>query len=278
MKKTLFYFDLLLSDNPQTTILNEHNITLKDKVRQLSKEAKEEDLLYTNDTSIIQIETLDENHIFGSYGKIENLSKRQFTRGRTKKDLNVTNLESLKELVESYTYFYLDLNTNRCIILHSSKCTGFKTEFAKFLIHHFRVSSIYSKIEVANRLSETISEDIGKANHFASISYTYTSGKLPENEFLNFMEISGIDKGQVKTASVQLYLNPELNYKKNAKKLAKTSDYIDDFSRLKIDTETEVIDVIEKILSKKISIKIDEDDVNNIDKIKNILKENLFID
>jgi len=276
MQKTLLFFDLILNKNLQLDLFHDNTITLQEKVKQLSKNAQEDDLLYTNDTVIIEIESFDENHIFGSYGKAENLSKRQLTRGRTKKDYVITDLESLKELVESYTYFYVDLNLNECIVLNNPNCSGFKTEFSKFLLHHFRVSSIYKSIEIVNKLSKEINEDIGKSNHFASISYTYTSEKLPENEFASFKELSGLKKEQIRTASVQLYLEPELDYTENANKLASTTNYIDNFTTFKIDTQEETINVVEKILSKKVFINIDEDDIDNLDKIKDILKTNLI--
>lgn len=276
MQRTLLFYDLILNESLQINFLNKNATTLKDKVKQLSENAKEDDLLYTNGSVIIQIEDFDENYIFGSYGKAENLSKRKLTRGRVKEDYTVTDLNSLKELVESYTYFYLDININECVILNNANCGAFKTEFPKFLLHHFRVSSIYKSIEISNKLSEKIGEDIGKSNHFASISYSYTSEKLPANEFAGFRELSGLTKDQIKTASVQLYLEPGFDYTESANILANTSKYIDDFSTFKIDTQEETINVIEKILSKKVSINIDEDDIDNLGKIKKILSENLI--
>lgn len=275
MIRTLLFFDLILTKEKQSNFLDTVD-NLQDKVEKFSNNLNEDELLYTNENVIIQIESCDKDHLFGSYGRTENPGNKQLMRGRTKEDYKVTNLESLKELIESYTYFYLDLNKNECIILNNYRCKGFQNEFPKFLILHFRLSSIYKDIMVVNKLSEKINEDISKSNHFARISYTYTSDKLPSNEFLNFKEMSGLEKEQIRTASVQLYLEPELNYKDNASLLSNTSEYIDNFSTFTIETEEETIDVIEKVLSKKVSINIDEDDINNLYEIKNILQSHLL--
>ena len=276
MQKTLIFYELELVENPQINLFN-GNETLKDRFKDFSENAKESDYLYTNNSKIIEIKDVDENHIFGSYGKIENLSKKELTRGRTKEDYLVTDLDSLKELIESYTYFYLDINMKQCVILSNSKCTGFKSEFANFLKHHFRISGIYTSVRIVNRLSKNIRESIGRATNISNISYTYVSENLPENEFASFKEMSGLRSDQIKTANVRLFLEPKLDHQKSIKTLAKNfGSSTDKFDSFKIETDEEYIDVIEKTLSKKVSIKIDEDSLNNLDKINNILRDNLY--
>lgn len=276
MMRTLLFYKIKLDKNNQLNLFQNSSTTLKDKVKQFIKNDNTDEFLYTNESVVFQIEDIGYNFIFGSYGKVENLSTKSMTRGRLKQNMQITDLQSLKELVENYTYFYFDLDTEECVILSNPDCGGFKSEFSKFLLHHFRASSIYENIQVLNRIDENINESIGKSNHFANISYTYASDKLPENEFLNFRQLSGLKKEQIRTATVQLYLEPGLDYSKNAHNLSNTSNYIDTFSSFKIDTQNETINVIDKILSKKISIIIDENDIDNLKKIKEILKDNLI--
>ena len=276
MKGTLIFYKLVLQRSNQLSLFNDHSATLKSKIEDFADNHKEEDLLYANDTNIIEIESIADDHIFGSFGKIEKLDGKLLTRGRIQPNMEITNLATLRELIESYTYFYLDLNKEECIILYNSNCTGFRTEFSKFLLHHFRVSGIYNDILIENKLREDIPESIGRAREFSTISYTYTSDKIPKNEFLSFKEISGIKNNLIKRASVKLYFETEGNFKDIAQNLSNTYKYSDSFSSFKLETENETIDVIEKMLSKKVSIPIDEDDLHNIDLVKDILKEQLL--
>lgn len=275
MKRTLYFYDLVLEKNNQISLLQHHPVTLAKKIKDFVDNYNDEELLYMNDSSIIQIEDITHAYIFGSYGKTTRLSEKQLTRGRAEPDMAITDLTTLEDLVESYTYFYLDIDKKECVILNNPNCTGFKSEFPKFLLLHFRLSAIYENIDIVNKLSDNIQQSIGKANHFANISYTYSSDKLPANDFLNFKEMSGIKNEQIKTAAVQLYFKAESNFKEVAKNLSSTDKYVDQFSTFKVETDSESIDVIEKMLTKKVSIPLDKDDLSDINIIKNILIENL---
>lgn len=143
MRRTLIFYDLILSKNNQMNIFHNSTLTLIDRIREFVKDYNEEDMLYINESSIIQIEEITSNHIFGSYGKTERLSDKSLTRGRAEPDMMITDLTTLEDLVESYTYFYLDLDKKECVILNNPRCPGFKNEFSKFLLLHFRLSGIY---------------------------------------------------------------------------------------------------------------------------------------
>lgn len=276
MKRTLIFYDLILNKNNQMSLLQDKSVTLKDRIEDFVEKYDNKDMLYINNSNIIQIEDISSDYIFGSYGKTEKLSDKSLTRGRAESDMTITDLTTLEDLVESYTYFYLDLNKEECIILNNPNCPGFKTEFSKFLLHHFRLSGVYENIKIVNKLSEQIPESIGRSKQFAAISYTYSTDGVPDNEFLNFQEISNITHEQIKTAVVQLYFDANSDFEKVASTLSNTNNYVDKFSSFKIETDTQTIDVIEKILSKKVSIPLDEDQLNNTLIIKNILIENLI--
>ena len=273
MRRTLFFYDLILEKNNQLNIFQDSKSTLESKVSDFVSNHSQEDLLYIKGSNVVQIEDIADNYIFGSYGKIEKLSERLWTRGRTEEDMEITDLESIKELIESFTYFYLDLTEKDCIVLNNPRSPGFKTELPQFLLHHFRTSGIYKDIKIVSKLSDSIEQEIGRAKEFAKISYTYTSDKIPENEFLGFKEVSGVKDNQIKTAAVQLYFESESDFSEVSRNLSKTDEYIDSFDSLKIETYNETIDVIDKILTKKVSIPLDEDESENVDEIKSILIE-----
>lgn len=264
-----------MEKNAQINAFQGSNVTFRSKLRDFALSHSEEELLYIKDSHVFQIEDVTEDYIFGSYGRLEKLSERVLTRGRTEEDMEITNLESIKDLIESFTYFFLDVDNSDCVVLNNSKAPGFKNKFPDFLLHHFRLSGIYKHIKIVSRLCDSINQTIGEANEFTKISYTYTSNKIPTNEFLGFKEISGVKNNQIKTAAVQIYFEAGSDFQEMSKRLSNTEGYIDDFEKLKIETHNETIDVIDKILTKKVSIPLGEDQHDNIDLIKSILIDNI---
>lgn len=275
MERTLVYYSLKLEKTKQTNLFDNQQTTLQDKAEELSTKNDKTEMTYKNleRSFIIEIESIARDYIFGSFGKLENFSNHDFMRGRRKEDYNLSELE---DLVESYTYFYLDLDTNKIVVLYNYKCKGFKKAFSLFLQNHFRVTSIYNDIKVVHQINENIPQTIGKSTNFLHINFSYTSDRSPENNYLGFDEMFGVKNNDVKSASVQLYLDPTTDKEGVRQKLKELSLFKKDkFNTFKIDTDEEVIDVIENRLSKKISIEINDNDINNINKIKELLKKQL---
>lgn len=272
MIRTLLFYNLELTEDNQLDLFSSKNLTLQNKVESFVNNHTDDELLYINkdDSVVIQLENISTDYVFGSYGRYENLDESSLTRGRHKKDFY---LQDVEDLIESYTYFYLDLNTNQIVLLNNSRITGFKTNFSKFLMTHFRVSSIYKSITVENKLSEDIDDRIGSSNHFSSIQYTYRPDSLPPNAYASFKEMFGLNNNQIKTAKVHLILDSSQSFSDSAKILA-TADK-SQFERLRIDTEEEVINAIEKTISKKVPITIDDDSLNELDAIERILADSL---
>lgn len=278
MKVTLQYYDVLFEEDPQVSIFNTTSnyapLNIINKIKDFISTRKPEDNLYKNDDYLISILEIEEKYVFGTFGKIEDVSEKKLTRVRAKDSLEEGNIKNIKDFIERYTVFYYDIQNNSCITIHNPNVYGFKTQFAKFLMHHFKLSSIYN-INVINKINDSIPQKIKQLNKFSKISYKYSSDKMPENEFLSIKEISNIKNNQIRSASVELYLEPNSNYEESTKLLSETDKYINHFDTFKIHTEELTVDVVEKILSKKIDIELNEDDLNDLNLIKKELIKNL---
>lgn len=272
MIKTLLFYDLELIKNEQTSLFSTDNSSLQKKVEKFYESHTDDEMLYISkeDSVLIQLEELTPEYIFGSYGRFENLEDSRLTRARDRQDFD---LQDLEDLIESYTYFYLNLNTNEIVLLNNSRITGFKTNFSKFISTHFRVSTLYKNIAVVNKLSDDIDYKIGQATSLTSIKYSYTSENLPSNDFLSAEELFELKNNQIKSARIHLVLDPDENYTENVRKIAEADK--SQFDGLTIETKDEVIDAIEKTLSKKVSIEIDEESFNQLANIKEMLADNL---
>lgn len=274
MERTFIEYNLHLEKDNQLDLLEGGDITLEDRIHQFIVEdnSSARQFIGNNKSYIFEIEDITHEYLFGSFGKLDTPGGKTLTRGRDRENYDLKNLE---HLIESYTYFYLDISSKKIITLYNSKCTGFKSAFSNFLYYHFRLSNCYRTIKVINQKTENIPETIRKSTKIGKITYSYKTNQVPEGEYMNFKQPIDIDPDHIKSASVSLYFEPNANQEDFIDKLANIFSKKTTFNTFKLDTDQAMIDVIEQTLAKKVQIDISEDEIDNLDKIKELLREQL---
>lgn len=268
MNKSIHFYRLKLEKTNQINLFETIDVTFKSKVTKFKENHDETDLLQINSKNIFTLVSFDEKHIFGTFGNVSDVIKGDHVRGRNREDLTV---EDINNLLEIYTYYYLDIETLNIAFLQNSKLADFKEPFKGFISSHFRISSIFDKISVVPLLSDDVPNIVGKKVPLISLRATYADDRLPDNEFLGIKEVTGIKNKDIKKASINISL------KQDSKKSWKINPFKkEDYSELKLETESESIDLIEGIITKKVSIEVSKDELKNADIIKSRLKESLI--
>lgn len=268
LNKSIHFYKLKLEKTNQTNLFENIDVTLKSKVAKFKETHDETDLLQINNKNIFTLVSFDEKHIFGTFGNVSDVIKGDHARGRNRNDLTV---EDISNLLEIYTYYYLDIETLNIAFLRNSKLADFKEPFKGFISSHFRISSIFDKISVVPLLSNDIPNLVGRRIPLVSVKATYADDRLPDNEFLGVKEVTGIKNTDIKKVSVDLSL------KQGSKKTWKINPFKkENYSEFKLETETESIDLIEGIITKKVSIEVSKDELKNAEIIKTKLQESLI--
>lgn len=274
MERTLIEYNLHLEKDNQINLLEENDITLEDRINQfiVQDDSSAQQFIANNKSYIFEIEDIDHDYLFGSFGKLNTPGGKTLTRGRDRENYD---LKDLEHLIESYTYFYLDITSKKIVTLYNSKCKGFKTAFGEFLSYHFRLSNCYRTIEVINQKSENIPETIRQSTQIGKVNYSYKTNQVPKGEFMDFKQAVNIDADDIKSAKVGIYFEPTANQESLINKLADLVQEKITFNTFKLYTNQAMIDVIEQTLAKKVQIDISEDEIDNLDKIKELLREQL---
>ncbi|PTQ84741.1 hypothetical protein C8U37_107109 [Trichococcus patagoniensis] len=272
MERTLLYYDLVLEKKRQINVFGDS--TLKDEVVKFKKKATENDYTYLNrpDGVIIEVIKIDSSNIFGSYGRLANIDDGELIRSRNKDDYS---FEFLETLIETYTYFLLNLEKNQIILLHNNKCGGFITYFSKFLREKFNLNEHYDIVSIAPIKDDNIREKLLQTTELDQIKFSYSSVQLMDNQFLTTNELYELDKTSIRNARVTLQLEPQVKNNKLLESLSSKDNISQQFNTFELSTNEGLIDLVEKKLIKKVSIKINEDEINNLDVIENLLSENL---
>lgn len=281
MKKNLYFYTLNLEPNDQLSLFGQDeqlkSTSLTTKVVEFINNKSCSENMYINKHKqfIVEIVDITKDYIFGSYGRFDAIIDGNLIRGRDRENFSLTELE---DLIENYIYFYLDLNKNKIVILDNSKCTGFNKNFPIFLINHFDTSAIYKTIEIVNIMTKDITYALNKDTTFFKFNCSFSTEHLPANKYINTDNVFGLSEDNVTDVSINIGLNPRGNYANFLEKIKQLFHSPDDkYNSMKITTDEEVIDVVKKKISKKKSIKIDDDDINNLSKIKERLASHLSI-
>lgn len=269
MKKNIHFYRLVLEKTSQTNLFESIDTTFKKKVLTFINNHEETDLFQINNKNIFTLLSFDEHHLFGTFGNVSDVIKGDHVRVRNRDDLSV---EKISKLLEVYTYYYLDLESFNIALLQNSKLSDFKEPFKSFISSHFRISSIFEKIEVVPLLSGDIPNIVGKSIPLTAIKVAYTDNRLPENDFLSIKEVVNIGSNDIQSASINIDLKKNLKKNFFIKQFKKK-----DYSELKLETDTEVIDLIGDVITKKISVEVNKDDLRNPDIIKNKLQTQLLL-
>lgn len=276
MERTLICYDLVLEKKRQMNIFGESS--LNNEIAKFMSKVDEEDYTYLNrpDSVIVEILTIDSNHMFGSYGRLESFDDRKMIRSRNKEDYSFAEIENL---IETYTYFYMDIERKRILLLNNSKCTGFKTYFAKFLGETFNLNSYYDEIQIFIKKDENIQEKIFQANNLEELTVSYSADQLVDNKFINPKEFYELEENSVRSAKVTLSLEPTIKNNKLVENIGSffnsSDESFEGVEGFKISTQKELIDIVEKIVTKKVIIHISEDEINDLTIIKDLLSESI---
>src|SRR5690625_714641 len=272
MDKTLLFYELILEKKKQMKIFGES--TLKEEVRNFIDNSAESDYTYINrpDNVIIEIVSIKSHYIFGSYGRLSNIDGSELIRSRNKDDYSS---EYLEDLIETYTYFLLDLETNQIVLLDNYKCTGFNTYFSKFLGDKFNLNNYFDNISVIIKKEDNIKESLFKPNNIKKINIQYTSDQLVENKFLLTKELYKIKNSIIKNAKITLNLESTIENSKLKQLVSKDQKISQNFSKFDIETTDGLINLVERKITKKIFTRIDEDKLNDLIVIEELLLDNL---
>lgn len=262
MKRQLLFFKLKLTKRAQTSLFSEDVSTLSEKVDQLSKNFNQADRFQVLENKIFTLISFDKAHIFGNYGKLEDFGDGDHVRNRNKEDLSI---EDIEYLVETFSYFYIDLKKDDIVLIKRSGLPDIKKPLEKFLSTHFKIS-IGWKVEVIPEMSENIDNLKGKSVPVGKVKYSLSNENIPKNEFLSLNEISGINNSDIVEATVGITLKQGTETF-----IDKMIDKSDKYRDLKIENDEEEIDFIQNLVTKKVAISITKEQLKNQNDIKSLL-------
>ena len=259
IKKNILFYKLNLEFNRQLDMF-EHDIDLKKKIKSFKEHHAADELRYVNssDKYIVDIIDINEEYLFASYGKLNDYNKSHFIRVRDKEKLTP---QEYSDYIEMFTYFYIDFDTNKIVMINSQFCKGFKKNIAEFLTNHFKLSNIYETVEVVSTLNENISEVIDQAKTVQSVDIKYHSNRYVLNEFVSLADLSSEYEQCIKSARLTLSIAPVQSSKPFIRNLidsvSKKKDY---YQSVGISTSDGEIDVLEQTITKKVTHEFNESD------------------
>lgn len=270
IKKNILFYKLNLQLSRQINMFDQ-DADLKRKVKNFKEHHTTDELRYVHSSNkyIVDIIDINEEYLFASYGKLNDYNKSRFIRVRDKEKLTP---QEYHDYIEMFTYFYIDFNTNKIVVINSQLCKGFKKNVAEFLINHFKLSNIYESVEVISTLNENISEAIDKTKTVQSVDIKYHSNRFPQNEFRSLSDLSTEDEQCIKSAHLKITFTPVPSSKSVVHNLINAVRKKKDlYQSVGISTSDGEIEVLEQTITKKVTHEFNEDDFSESE-ILNILK------
>lgn len=212
-----------------------------------------QDIVTFEDVSFEKI-SIDKNHFFGCIHR--NSTIDILTEIKSKSDIT---LEAEDIILESSTYFYVDLNNLGMSVIKTQKIPN-PERFIEKLIYNKSALNI-------NMAAFRKSDAEIKSLLATSFTMTFCSD--------DFVALSGIDKADCEfkeyTLSAKLknsspsFIKKILEYKNNST-----------LKKLSVSTNNEDVDLIKNIFTKQVSIELTKNYKNDLDKIKNTLSQELL--
>jgi len=268
-----------------------HNLTdeqLKQQITDVIIEAVDTDDTYTikstSDTSVI-IEMLEANSdfLFGNLGKLENLKDGPLKRLR---DMNkeVINGETYipKFYVENYTYFYIRLKDFMCAVLSNPSAPRFRRHFRNYL-SDITKDVFLEKLNIVNVVDDNIDYKLNRVKNVSKILMAFDGSSNIGNDLLNLADTFYLSQSSLLAAKIDINLKMEALTDKTRALLRDPEVIQSDFKKLELSgvdaNEEEVeVELVERILTKTVSIDIDEKYLKSsedLDKIKIALRQAL---
>ncbi|MGF3114745.1 hypothetical protein ACQV2R_05125 [Facklamia sp. P12937] len=266
MRKKILFYKLFLENSKQLSLLTDDKTTLSDKVHALSEKYTDSDTFKVKNKKVFQLLTFDKYHIFGSFGKVEDLTQGDHIRARNKTNYSI---EELEHFVETFSYFYIDLSNNDIALLNRSGLPDIKKPLEEFLSSHFRISGNW-EVSIVPKFSENIENKLGTKVPVSKIKYVVENDKIPENEYASIKESYDISSSDMRKVTVCIDL---LNQKDTF--INKVVNKFKNYSEMTLENDDETIDLVEGIITKKHTIEIDNVQLKDTNSIKDLLRNAL---
>lgn len=224
------------------------------------------------DTSvIIEVIDYDKSYLFGIIGKLEDLENGLLKRLRNKDDLKEISGEDEmpKFYLENFTYFYVRFEDMQCAVLSNRSAPRFRTHFSNFLKEITKSLNYCSKtagledIQVVCKYDNQINYKLNKTKRLSEINMIFEDTSNIGRTLLDLSKSFHISQSDLRRAKV--YINLKMSeITEETKNIFNNENLIkSNFEKLELigeDIESNEIqmELVEKLLSKRIDIEIDE--------------------
>lgn len=290
LDKKVQFFKIVTKKNPQNDMLGEPDddyITVFNNylINYISDDTKDDEKVRTfeigKDGVYINFYSVGDNHIFGSIGKISSVKTKPLTEVIKKNDLDYQSLtqEELEEIfIKDFSYFAIDLTNHNCVELVNGHAPGFKKHFHLFISNHVKpvFNANYDIYPIKDNSIDTKLRQI-KTLSKVSISMIDLDGN---DEILSLSDEYNLSNGDPTKVDVSIkYENTPVNGKslidkiKNITNNKRIKKY--EVTSKNAYGESETIEVIENLLIKQASIRLNQNDLSQ-ESVNNNIKKALI--
>lgn len=242
---------------------------------------------YEHNDSIVVIELLEINDefIFGIIAKFEDLKNGPLKRLREKEGNEVleSELSKLGLQLENYTYFFLCKETLYCSVLSNSSAPKFKTHFQNFLSENIDMTYL-KDINVNIVLDDHIERKLNKLQNLSKLDIIFNDTSNMGKSLLELKNTFGVSQSLLNRArvTIDLKLLPLSEDTRSIfTKLFKSKSEFEKLELTGFDQDENIIDMelVERILLKKVDINIDDNQLissKDLEEIKKALEGSLI--
>ncbi|WP_019132689.1 hypothetical protein [Peptoniphilus obesi] len=261
---TLEFYNVIIKVSEQRDLKN-FNLSVEESIEKYFTNLKNECKKYAENSSAINIEDsgtfiellpTEENIIFGIIGKSSEIKEGVLKRIKNSngKEINQTDLN-----IENYKYFLFDIETSKVVVMVNSNYSAFQQPFTKFL------ESFNSSYSTVIKVEREIDNDIGnKINRMTSVLETemeFAKNSQLTDSILSFEDDFGFSNDDLTKIKINLQVSNEASVSKFKKFINDKLKIGNNFKNFKVTTkdekdETEVIDLIKRYLTKKVTIEL----------------------
>jgi len=235
---------------------------------------------FGNPSVLIEIINIKNDHLFGVIGKLEDLKDGILKRFRNKDDVSVVkpDKDEINLYIENYTYFYIRFADLICAVLSNPSAPRFRTHFTNYLKDTL-MSFGLENLNIINVYDDKIDYKINHIRDLYEIRLVFDDSSIIGNQLLNLTDTFYLSQSSLKEASININLKMT-PFKDETRKILKNSELVKtEFKKLEIagtdeNDENIEVELVERILTKKVFIDIDEKYLkspNDLNKIKEAL-------
>ncbi|WP_186430912.1 hypothetical protein [Clostridium sp. BSD9I1] len=237
---------------------------------------KEKSVSYKD--KIIDIYDIDDFFVFGSVGKYESEIKLALTRQRNPETLEKKDYmpENSNNKIESFTYFYIDFFQNIVVVLKNDAAPSINSSLSKYILSK---CVFIESFAIYQKPIDNITDELNRYTELLGISFAYIGNDI-QSRIPSYRELNSISNDNLKKITVNLELENRIADKEFIEKI--TESELEGFCYYKISGKTtdseliEALDVVKKVLIKRVPVKLTLNDIKTQQVIKDILKKELF--